>query len=92
MCLQAKTAITSQRKVEKFQESQLEQSLQGDNADMNKGFLSNPLEGIKLQALAKFIDRTDNFHTRQLPCMSCAREDFVCNMKTIYIRKIPRAI
>jgi hypothetical protein len=73
----------------KLKKCRFEQSPQWDSADMNEEFLSNPSEEVKLQALARFIDRTDNFHTRQLPCMSCAREDFVSNMERVYLDEIP---
>src|ERR1700710_1244176 len=56
---------------------------------MNDQFLKDPSEDIKRQALARFIDRTDNYHTRQLPCMSCAREDFMSNMERVYLDEIP---
>lgn len=54
-------------------------------------FLQDPEEIVKLQALARFIDRTNNYNTRQAICLSCAQEDFAHEMNYIFLDQIPNA-
>lgn len=59
-----------------------------DNKDHSL-FFKDPDEDVKKEALAHFIDRTNNMHTRQSSCLSCAREQFIDEMMGIYIDELP---
>lgn len=54
-------------------------------------FLQDPEEIVKQQALARFIDRTNNHNTRQATCLSCAQEDFAHDMNFIFLDEIPNS-
>lgn len=83
-----------QSRQEEQRETQLKKACLNDTALENElqddsSLFNNPEDKVKKNALAQFIDRTGNFHTRQSTCLSCAREDFVDNMEGVYLDEIP---
>ncbi|KAG2107118.1 hypothetical protein BD769DRAFT_1675703 [Suillus cothurnatus] len=74
----------------RLKRARVETNISDETAEEDS-FLEDPDEFVKQQALARFIDRTNNRSTHQASCLSCAQENFVDEMTHVFLDKLPNS-